>query len=177
AGLAKLIGLARETNDQVSFEGSRYLGARSWSFDEQWRHRESPFLIRIRSASQCILVSEEDEEALTFVDPPLRGRKLAVSTGSGVNGSTLDPSLGEFILTHPDIKVFLNPNYLYQRKAKYTQPMKEMPRIGMGLQLSRQVLLIRIPYHSLIVRYVENCKFPKDGSSLKSQIHWKVFAQ
>ncbi|KAJ8504044.1 hypothetical protein OPV22_004930 [Ensete ventricosum] len=30
---------------------------------------------------------------------------LAVSTGSGVNGSTLDPSLGEFILTHPDIKI------------------------------------------------------------------------
>ncbi|KAH9321031.1 hypothetical protein KI387_015670, partial [Taxus chinensis] len=27
------------------------------------------------------------------------------STGSGVNGFTFDPSLGEFILTHPDIKV------------------------------------------------------------------------
>uniref|UniRef100_A0A6N2KN26 Uncharacterized protein n=1 Tax=Salix viminalis TaxID=40686 RepID=A0A6N2KN26_SALVM len=29
---------------------------------------------------------------------------LVLSTGSGVNGFTLDPSLGEFILTHPDIK-------------------------------------------------------------------------
>lgn len=28
-----------------------------------------------------------------------------LSTGNGVNGFTLDPSLGEFILTHPDIKV------------------------------------------------------------------------
>ena len=37
--------------------------------------------------------------------------QLVVSTGSGVNGFTLDPSLGEFILTHPDIKVFLDPNY------------------------------------------------------------------
>ncbi|KAI3786043.1 hypothetical protein L1987_45170 [Smallanthus sonchifolius] len=30
--------------------------------------------------------------------------KLVLSTGSGVNGFILDPSLGEFILTHPDIK-------------------------------------------------------------------------
>jgi fructose-1,6-bisphosphatase I len=28
-----------------------------------------------------------------------------LSTGNGVNGFTLDPSLGEFILTHPNIKV------------------------------------------------------------------------
>ncbi|KAF8775289.1 hypothetical protein HU200_004695 [Digitaria exilis] len=31
--------------------------------------------------------------------------KLVLSTGSGVNGFTFDPSLAEFILTHPDIKV------------------------------------------------------------------------
>jgi len=30
-----------------------------------------------------------------------------LSTGRGVNGFTLDPSLGEFILTHPDIKVLI----------------------------------------------------------------------
>jgi fructose-1,6-bisphosphatase len=30
---------------------------------------------------------------------------FVLSTGAGVNGFTLDPSLGEFILTHPDIKV------------------------------------------------------------------------
>ena len=28
---------------------------------------------------------------------------LVLSTGQGVNGYTLDPSLGEFILTHPDV--------------------------------------------------------------------------
>ena len=33
--------------------------------------------------------------------------QLVLSTGSGVNGFTLDPSLGEFILTHLDIKVNL----------------------------------------------------------------------
>jgi len=30
---------------------------------------------------------------------------LVLSTGNGVNGYTLDPGLGEFILTHPDIKI------------------------------------------------------------------------
>ena len=30
---------------------------------------------------------------------------MVLSAGNGVNGFTLDPSLGEFILTHPDIQV------------------------------------------------------------------------
>jgi fructose-1,6-bisphosphatase I len=30
---------------------------------------------------------------------------FVLSTGAGVNGFTLDPSLGEFILTYPDIKI------------------------------------------------------------------------
>lgn len=30
---------------------------------------------------------------------------LVISVGNGVNGFTLDPSLGEFVLTHPDIKI------------------------------------------------------------------------
>ena len=31
---------------------------------------------------------------------------LVLSTGSGVNGYTLDASLGEFILTHPNVKIY-----------------------------------------------------------------------
>jgi fructose-1,6-bisphosphatase I len=30
---------------------------------------------------------------------------LVLTTGNGVNGYTLDAALGEFILTHPDIKI------------------------------------------------------------------------
>ncbi len=30
---------------------------------------------------------------------------LVLSTGQGVNGYTLDASLGEFILTHPDVRL------------------------------------------------------------------------
>ena len=33
---------------------------------------------------------------------------LVYTTGSGVNGFTLDPSIGEFCLSHPNIKTPLN---------------------------------------------------------------------
>ncbi|KDO83707.1 hypothetical protein CISIN_1g0194372mg, partial [Citrus sinensis] len=154
AGLAKLIGLAGETN--VQGEEQKKLDVLS---------NDVFVKALISSGRTCILVSEEDEEAI-FVEPSKRGRycvvfdpldgssnidcgvsigtifgiymmkdsheptlddvlqpgnnmlaagycmygsscTLVLSTGSGVNGFTLDPSLGEFILTHPDIKVCL----------------------------------------------------------------------
>lgn len=42
--------------------------------------------------------------------------QLVLSTGTGVNGFTLDPSLGEFILTHPDIKVSSVLHYFFVEK-------------------------------------------------------------
>ncbi|CAK9143405.1 unnamed protein product [Ilex paraguariensis] len=152
AGLAKLIGLAGETN--VQGEEQKKLDVLS---------NEVFVNALISSGRSCILVSEEDQEA-TFVDPSKRGRycvvfdpldgssnvdccvsigtifgiymvkdkdkptlndvmqpgtnllaagyclygsscMLVLSTGNGVNGFTLDPSLGEFILTHPDLKI------------------------------------------------------------------------
>lgn len=48
--------------------------------------------------------------------------QLVVSTGYGVNGFTLDPSLGEFILTHPDMKVkLLLNNFLYLYISLFSQ--------------------------------------------------------
>ncbi|KAI3993208.1 hypothetical protein MKX01_009951 [Papaver californicum] len=152
AGLAKLIGLAGETN--VQGEEQKKLDVLS---------NDVFVKALVSSGRTSILVSEEDEEA-TFVDPVLRGRYCVVfdpldgssnidcgvsigtifgiymrkaneephledvlqpgknmlaagycmygssctfvlSTGTGVNGFTLDPSLGEFIMTHPDIKI------------------------------------------------------------------------
>ncbi|KAJ6954100.1 fructose-1,6-bisphosphatase [Populus alba x Populus x berolinensis] len=149
AGLAKLIGLAGETNG----EEQKKLDVLS---------NEVFIKALVSSGRTCILVSEEDDEA-TFVEPSGRGRycvvfdpldgssnidcgvsigtifgiymvkdgheptlndvlqpgknmlaagycmygsscMLVLSTGSGVNGFSLDPSLGEFILTHPEIK-------------------------------------------------------------------------
>lgn len=38
--------------------------------------------------------------------------QLVLSTGNGVNGFTLDPSLGEFILTHSNIKVRIHKRHI-----------------------------------------------------------------
>jgi fructose-1,6-bisphosphatase I len=64
---------------------------------------------------------------------------LVLTTGSGVDGFTLDASLGEFVLTHPDIKIpprgkiysFNEGNSMY-----FTEP---------------------------VVRYLESIKYPKSG--------------
>ncbi|KAJ1438477.1 Fructose-1,6-bisphosphatase, active site [Sesbania bispinosa] len=69
---------------------------------------------------------------------------LVLSTGSGVNGFTLDPSLGEFILTHPDIKI--------PRKGKIYSVNEGNAKNWDGPTAA----------------YVEKCKFPNDGSSPKS---------
>ncbi|THU68762.1 hypothetical protein C4D60_Mb08t07270 [Musa balbisiana] len=217
AGLAKLIGLAGETN--VQGEEQKKLDVLS---------NEVFVKALISSGRTCILVSEEDEEA-TFVDPSLRGKyvvtfgwtlliilaftelsgsshvcrycvvfdpldgssnidcgvsigtifgvymvkdkdnvtldevlqpgknmlaagycmygsscTLVLSTGSGVNGFTLDPSLGEFILTHPDIKI--------PKKGKIYSVNEGNAKNWDGPT----------------TKYVEKCKFPKDGASPKS---------
>ncbi|XXG78131.1 hypothetical protein AAC387_Pa08g2139 [Persea americana] len=191
AGLAKLIGLAGETN--VQGEEQKKLDVLS---------NDVFVKALISSGRTCILVSEEDEEA-TIVEPSKRGRYCVVfdpldgssnidcgvsigtifgiymkkdakeptlddvlqpgknmlaagycmygssctfvlSTGTGVNGFTLDPSLGEFILTHPDIKI---PN-----KGKIYSVNEGNAKNWDGPT----------------AKYVENCKFPKDGSSSKS---------
>ncbi|KAL8167259.1 hypothetical protein V2J09_008758 [Rumex salicifolius] len=203
AGLAKLIGLAGETN--VQGEEQKKLDVLS---------NQVFIKALISSGRTCILVSEEDEEA-TFVDPSLRGKycvvfdpldgssnidcgvsigtvsplyihaymneifgiyaikegkeptlddvlqsgkhmvaagycmygsscTLVLSTGSGVNGFTLDPSLGEFILTHPHIKI--------PKKGKIYSVNEGNAKNWDGPT----------------AKFVEQCKFPTDGSSPKS---------
>ncbi|KAH8930806.1 hypothetical protein BDL97_20G000100 [Sphagnum fallax] len=69
---------------------------------------------------------------------------FVLSTGAGVNGFTLDPSLGEFILTHPDIKI--------PKKGKIYSVNE-----GNAMNWDKPTTL-----------YVANSKFPKDGTSPKS---------
>ncbi|KAI7750889.1 hypothetical protein M8C21_003107 [Ambrosia artemisiifolia] len=189
AGLAKLIGLAGETNG----EEQKKLDVLS---------NEVFVKALVSSGRTCILVSEEDEEAI-FVEPSKRGKycvvfdpldgssnidcgvsigtifgiymlkdgaesrledvlqpgknmlaagycmygsscTLVLSTGSGVNGFTLDPSLGEFILTHPDIKI--------PKKGKIYSVNEGNAKNWDGPT----------------AKFVEKCKFPKDGSPAKS---------
>ncbi|KAM1092781.1 hypothetical protein ACFX19_020314 [Malus domestica] len=191
AGLAKLIGLAGETN--VQGEEQKKLDVLS----------NQVFVKALTSSGRtCILVSEEDEEAI-FVESSKRGRYIVVfdpldgssnidcgvsigtifgiyvakdkqnpsledvlrpgnkmvaagycmygssctlvlSTGNGVNGFTLDPSLGEFILTHSNIKI-PQKGKIYSVNEGNAQNWDEQT-----------------------TKYVEKCKFPQDGSSPKS---------
>ncbi|XP_021285308.1 fructose-1,6-bisphosphatase, cytosolic isoform X1 [Herrania umbratica] len=196
AGLAKLIGLAGETN--VQGEEQKKLDVLS---------NEVFIKSLVSSGRTCILVSEEDEEA-TFVEPSKRGKycvvfdpldgssnidcavsigtifgiymvkdsheptlddvlqpgkhmlaagycmygsscTLVLSTGEGVHGFTLDPSLGEFILTHPDIKI--------PKKGKIYSVNEGNAKNWDGPTAKYA-----------LIKYVEKCKFPKDGSSSKS---------
>ncbi|ODV88373.1 hypothetical protein CANCADRAFT_4508 [Tortispora caseinolytica NRRL Y-17796] len=65
---------------------------------------------------------------------------LVLTTGSGVNGFTLDNSLGEFILTHPNMKI-PNKRSIYSVNEGNSQYWDEKTR-----------------------GYFESLKFPKDGS-------------
>ncbi|CAI7783369.1 unnamed protein product [Closterium sp. NIES-54] len=69
---------------------------------------------------------------------------LVLSTGNGVNGFTLDPSLGEFILTHPDI---------------------QMPKTGKIYSVNEGNAM---NWDEPTRKFVESCKFPTDGSAPRS---------
>ncbi|KMZ73565.1 Fructose-bisphosphatase [Zostera marina] len=64
---------------------------------------------------------------------------LVLSSGNGVNGFTLDPSLGEFILTHPDIKI---------------PPKGKIYSVNEGNAKN---------WDNPTAKYVEKCKYPTDG--------------
>jgi fructose-1,6-bisphosphatase I len=66
---------------------------------------------------------------------------LVLSTGNGVNGYTLDNSLGEFILTHPDIKI---------------------PSRGKIYSFNEGNSMY---FHSPVTKYLESIKFPQSGKS------------
>ncbi|CAK8530253.1 unnamed protein product [Lathyrus sativus] len=191
AGLAKLLGLAGDTN--IQGEEQKKLDVIS---------NEVFVKALISSGRTCLLVSEENEDAIivplsqrgkyivvfdpldgssnidcgvsigtifgiymvkdtnsvTIEDALQPGSKLVaagycmygssctfvLSTGYGVNGFTLDPSLGEFILTHPNIKV--------PKKGKIYS-------VNEGNAKN---------WDKPTTKYVANCKFPQDGSSPKS---------
>ncbi|KOM54011.1 hypothetical protein LR48_Vigan09g267000 [Vigna angularis] len=78
--------------------------------------------------------------------------QFVLSTGNGVNGFTLDPSLGEFILTHPNIKIPRKGN-IYSVNEGNAKNWDEPT-----------------------TKYVQKCKFPQDGSPPKSlRILYEVF--
>jgi fructose-1,6-bisphosphatase I len=71
---------------------------------------------------------------------------LVYSTGQGVHGFTLDPMLGEFLLSHPDIRIpehgrYLSVNGAYEQT--WTEPVKALMRRYRGLDGKREPMSVR----------------------------------
>ena len=68
---------------------------------------------------------------------------MVYTTGQGAHGFTLDPSLGEFLLSHPDIQTpetgkYLSVNDSYEHG--WDEPVKALMRRYRGLDGVRQPL-------------------------------------
>jgi fructose-1,6-bisphosphatase I len=71
---------------------------------------------------------------------------LVYTTGQGAHGFTLDPSIGEFLLSHPDIKIpesgkFLSVNDSYEQY--WEEPVKALMRRYRGLDGQHKPLSVR----------------------------------
>ena len=71
---------------------------------------------------------------------------LVYTTGQGAHGFTYDPSIGEFLLSHPDIRIPNNPRYLSVNDAyesQWEEPVRSLMREYRGLEGDRKPLSVR----------------------------------
>jgi fructose-1,6-bisphosphatase I len=71
---------------------------------------------------------------------------LVYTTGNGVHGFTLDPMLGEFLLSHPDMRIPERGRYLSVNDAYepyWTEPVKNVMRRFRGLDGQREGMNVR----------------------------------
>jgi fructose-1,6-bisphosphatase I len=71
---------------------------------------------------------------------------LVYTTGQGAHGFTLDPSIGEFLLSHPNIRIpdegrYLSVNDSYE--AQWDEGTKQLMRKYRGLEGGRKPLSVR----------------------------------
>ena len=71
---------------------------------------------------------------------------LVYTTGQGVHGFTLDPSIGEFLLSHPNIRIpdpgrYLSVNDSYEQY--WDEPVKALMRRYRGLDGERKAMSVR----------------------------------
>src|SRR5689334_17402890 len=71
---------------------------------------------------------------------------LVYTTGQGAHGFTLDPSIGEFLLSHPDIRIperggYLSVNNSYEND--WADPVKQLMRSYRGIGGTRKPLSVR----------------------------------
>jgi fructose-1,6-bisphosphatase I len=71
---------------------------------------------------------------------------LVYTTGQGAHGFTYDPSIGEFLLSHPDIRIPTTPRYLSVNDAyesTWEEPVRSLMRQYRGLEGDRKPLSVR----------------------------------
>ncbi|GKV31002.1 hypothetical protein SLEP1_g39751 [Rubroshorea leprosula] len=171
AGLAKLVGLAGETN--IQGEEQKKLDVLS---------NDVFIKALVSSGRTSILVSEEDEEA-TFVEPSKRGRYCVVfdplDGSSNIDcGVSIGTIFGIYMLKdshQPTLDDVLQPgkNMLAAGYCMYgssctfilTHPGIKIPKKGKIYSVNEGNAK---NWDGPTAKYVENCKFPKDGSSPKS---------
>jgi fructose-1,6-bisphosphatase I len=71
---------------------------------------------------------------------------LVYTTGQGAHGFTLDPSIGEFLLSHPDIRIpergrYLSVNDAYEQH--WSEPVRALMRRYRGLDGKRDAMNVR----------------------------------
>ncbi len=94
---------------------------------------------------------------------------LVYTTGEGVNGFTLDPSIGEFCLSHPNIRIPENVSYYSVNQGYYLKFDLEMRRYidhcsdqNLGLRYIGSMVsdIHRIMFHGGIFLYPSTRKYP-----------------
>jgi fructose-1,6-bisphosphatase I len=95
---------------------------------------------------------------------------LVYTTGEGVNGFTLDPSIGEFCLSHPNIRIPQSGNYYSVNQGYYLKFDLEMRRYidhcsdqNLGLRYIGSMVsdIHRIMFHGGIFLYPNTRKYPR----------------
>ncbi len=71
---------------------------------------------------------------------------MVYTTGSGAHGFTLDPSIGEFLLSHPNIRIperarYLSVNESYEQE--WPEPTRALMRRYRGMDAQRKALNVR----------------------------------
>ena len=68
---------------------------------------------------------------------------MVYSLGNGLNGFTLDPSIGEFLLSHPNIKIPESPKYYSVNQANYQKWSSGVRRYTEWLEENQPKLSLR----------------------------------
>lgn len=116
-----------------------------------------------RPVTRCEWACEGGAVREAHVNLPRYGSSanLVLSTGHGVNGYTLDASLGEFILTHPDVSAHASFSASGIRDADGAVQIKIPPR-GKIYSFNEGNAMY---FHEPVVEYLKSIKYPANGKS------------